>query len=321
MKRLLVIFLLFFCSVAGFAIGRQTTPPPPSTSPTEVHNQGNFHFINPLLECDSNYPASDHLLTGLHLSLETLVKQLTDSHKLSFASIYFRDLNNGPWFGINENELFSPASLAKVPLMIAYYKLSEANPSTLTQELEYTPINTEDQNIPPAVPLTLNQKYTVEELIRRMIVYSDNSAYNLLNSNLPVSQLIQVYNDLGVDIRLAQVDPSGNIIPVKSYASFFRILYNSSYLSKTNSEHALQMLSLVDYKKALVAGIPEGITVAHKFGERHYLATNERQLHDCGIVYLPQHPYLACIMTRGDNFDNLTSAIRQISATIYDTVK
>ena len=319
MKRLFTVACIAASLAIGFGIGRTTLPSIGKV--IEIRHQGNYKFTNPLLECDSTSSSSDQYLVDLRTNLNTLIDQLTADHQLSFASVYYRDLNNGPWFGINENELFSPASLAKVPLAIAFYKLSESDPSLLSQEVEYLPVPIEDQNIVPSITLVPDQKYTIQDLIFRMIVYSDNESYRLLSTRMPADKLIEVYNDLGVDISKAKDDPTGNIIPVISYASFFRILYNSSYLNKDSSEKILQLLSQVEYKKALVAGIPSGITVSHKFGERHYLATGEYQLHDCGIVYLPGHPYLACIMTRGNGFDSLASAIRQISASIYNTVK
>jgi beta-lactamase class A len=84
------------------------------------------------------------------------------------------------------------------------------------------------------------------------------------------------------------------------------------------SEKALKLLSQIKYTDALVKGInnPQ-IIVSHKFGERTFNDTGEKQLHDCGIVYIPQKPYLVCIMTRGDDFTKLSSSIAQISKTIY----
>lgn len=91
-------------------------------------------------------------------------------------------------------------------------------------------------------------------------------------------------------------------LTVKEYASFFRILFNSSYLSADNSERALNLLAHTEYHDALPS--PQGVVVAHKFGEAG-TENIERQLHDCGIVYLPDHPYLACIMTRGRDAEKL----------------
>jgi beta-lactamase class A len=40
-------------------------------------------------------------------------------------SVYLRALNNGDRLGIDEKEYFSPASLIKVPVLMAYLKKSE----------------------------------------------------------------------------------------------------------------------------------------------------------------------------------------------------
>jgi len=153
-----------------------------------------------------------------------------------------------------------------------------------------------------------------------MIIYSDNQAYDLLLKNIDNRKLIETYNNLGVDISLGFENPNGNILSVKQYASFFRILFNASYLSKDMSEKALGLLSRVKFSQALVAGVPSNILVAHKFGERQYTDTGEKQLHDCGIIYLPNKPYLLCIMTRGKNIPIEENFVKQISSMVYQNI-
>jgi len=205
--------------------------------------------------------------------------------------------------------------------MIAYLKAAETDHYLLTKEiLNNKNYNDSEQNIQPANKLEKDQLYSIETLINQMIIYSDNLAYSLLLENIDNTQVYKVYQDLDVDISKAQDNPSGNIISVKDYASFFRILYNSSYLNKEMSEKALYILSQSDYKNALVEGIPNQITVAHKFGERHFLETGESQLHDCGIVYNQKKPYLICIMTRGKDLTKLSQGISKISKIIFDNV-
>jgi hypothetical protein len=70
-----------------------------------------------------------------------------------------------------------------------------------------------------------------------------------------------------------------------------------------------------------VAGVPPEIVVSHKFGERHFEGDVEiEQLHDCGIVYKPNHPYMLCIMTRGHDVRTLAPVIAQISKMVYSHV-
>ena len=309
--------IAIFFLILGYILGKSSPPP---TIFSERRHQGSYKFINPLLECDSSINFSQNVsLSPLKNSLEKTISQLQNYHQLSYASIYFRDLNNGPWLGINEKENFSPASLIKIPLAITYFKAAQNNPELLQESIEATiSSNIEKQSILPEVSLSPNQKYTIDELIRRMIIYSDNQAYEILLNHIDNPLLVQTFTDLGIDISAGFSNPSGNIISVKSYAAFFRILFNASYLNQEMSEKLLSLLSQVEYQNALVRGVnnPE-ITISHKFGERTFEATGEKQLHDCGIVYYPQKPYLICIMTRGQDFSKLSSAIAQLSQVIY----
>ncbi|MDQ5968539.1 MAG: beta-lactamase class [Patescibacteria group bacterium] len=49
--------------------------------------------------------------------------------------IYVRNLNNGPWFGINENEKYSPASMMKVPILITFLKWIEQDSLVLDKKI------------------------------------------------------------------------------------------------------------------------------------------------------------------------------------------
>ncbi len=285
-------------------------------------NDSIYKYINPLLECDNGaYVSQDKNLNILKKKIkETIDKEIMNGD-ISFSSVYYRDLNNGPWFGINEKEYFSPASLIKVPLMMAYFKIAQSNPGILDKEIiNDEPFNPEEQNIKPEITVEPNKTYKIIDLIERMIIYSDNDAYQLLLKNIDNSIVFKVYNDLGVDISKAKDDPSGNIVTVKDYSSFFRILFNSSYLEKEYSEKALEILSRSKYKEALAKSLPNGVSVSHKFGERQYTDTMEKQLHDCGIVYAQNRPYLLCVMTRAKDFTKAAKAIDKIASQIYSDI-
>lgn len=287
-----------------------------------IRKNFSYKYINPILECNVDLELNNKL-DSLKNNVQDIIQDQINQKNITFASVYYRDLNNGPWFGINEDEYFSPASLVKVPVMIAYLKKAETDPLILQKKIVNTP-NIQDgsniQNIKPSVSIAPNQSYTVEDLINKMIINSDNDSYNTLAENLDQNELADIYQDLDVDISKAFTNPNGNIITVKDYASFFRILFNASYLNKDMSELALSILTQTDYKDGLVAGTPNNITIAHKFGERKYLDTGETQFHDCGIIYLPQKPYLLCIMTKGTDFNHLSQVIQEISSTVYQNL-
>lgn len=285
----------------------------------QVRQDSQYTYINPLLECEVAEGLLDARKENFYDSLEEYASNLKAEGRVNDVAIYFRDLNNGPTFGINEKSDFFPASLLKVPVMMAYFRWAEREPHLLETEIRYQEVMDfgYTPTIVPRESLIIGQSYTVAELIRRMITYSDNQSLHLLTKNLPSAYIQDLFKILGIGEDVL-VD-SGAKLTVKEYAGFFRILFNSSYLSRESSEKALALLAETDYHDALPAGVPSGVAVAHKFGEAG-TENAERQLHDCGIVYFPNHPYLACVMTRGRDVNNLKETIVDISKFIYEKI-
>lgn len=274
-------------------------------------------FTNPLLEClnDEN-KESIHELSISKIELTNLINQLINLKKASSISVYVRDLNNGPWIGINEKEKFIGSSLFKVPLLMTYMKLLEHDPSILDKEILYEKkLNNDTQYFKPKKEIEVGKTYRVDDLIKYSIYYSDNNAASLASKIIKEDEFIKVFQSLGFGIPDVNNPYEVN---TKTYASFFRVLFNSSYLNRNYSEKALELLTHTDFDSGLRGGVPSNIVIAHKFGERDI--ENTKQLHDCGIVYYPKHPYLICVMSKGDNFDKMANAISQISKFVYDQV-
>ncbi|TSC89038.1 MAG: beta-lactamase [Parcubacteria group bacterium Gr01-1014_3] len=280
-----------------------------------------YEFINPLLECEVGGDLVEFKeLKSFKNKVVALTEKLIKVGDANHISIYFRDLNNGPWFGINEREVYAPGSLLKVPLMITAFRQEELTPGFLNKSVAYEkPLKLPKeyhQDIKPRISLETGKSYSIEELVRRAIVYSDNNAVTMASKELNPALFNKVHNDFGV-VFPDEKTPE-NYITIKNYASFFRVLFNSSYLGRYSSEKALKILSEVDFQDALAAGVPRNIKIAHKFGERG--VDKDKQIHDCGIIYYPGHPYLLCVMNRGSNITILTQNIAKISKLIYQEI-
>lgn len=278
-----------------------------------------FPLTNPILDCENNI-SGEELIVQSKLINEK-VEDLKDKYSINHISLYFRDLNNGPWIGINEKEEFSPASLLKVPIMMAFLRQAEDNNSLLEKRVTVSENDLNKFLIPNIVfddLLKVGQTYSLTEVAESMIEKSDNTGVVILLKNIKLNYLSGVFNSVGVPFKDTSVEVS---VRVKDYAGFFRVLYNSSYLNREMSEKALEMLSKGGYMNGLKKGVPPEVIIAHKFGERTIDKEKENtQLHDCGIVYYPERPYLLCIMTRGENFNNQEKVIEEISRFVYNEV-
>lgn len=277
-----------------------------------------YPLVTPLLDVDENIEFRE--LRPLRAAVNGLVsRRVAPGGGVEAMAVYFRDLNGGPWFGVNEREPFIPASLFKVPIMMVLLKKAEEDAPGLLK-LKITPderYSAEDQEPAPEQQVQSGRTYTIEELIRLMIVHSDNRAHGLLLDYLDHGGFRHLFEDLGLpppDLR------SEAYLSAREYSAFFRILYNASFLSRADSNWALSLLTQTSYKDGLVAGLPPGTVAAHKFGTRRYEGKPDKQLHDCGIVYHPRLPYLLCVMTRGRSMAEQAAAIRDVSALVHKTV-
>jgi beta-lactamase class A len=293
-----------------------------TTGSTDVREgETSSSLINPLLEC--NY-GQDYIAANSIFPFKSKIQAVIDSETakgdMSYAGFYFADLNAGSWFGINSSDDFRPASLLKVPLMMSFLKKEDDKPGTLNQVVTYDGSNLDaSQNIPPEEQVVSGQKYTIWQLLQYSIEYSDNKATSQLFELADNNDLNNLYQTLGIDLP-ANNNPLANFISLRQYASFFQILFNSSYFDSDLSEKALNLLINVDFKNGIVGGVPSGIKVAHKFGETTDAQTGADELYDCGIVYYPEKPYLICITTKGSTFSGLEKAIQAISTATYNEV-
>lgn len=281
---------------------------------------GKYKFIDPLIGFNVGEKSDFREYTALERKLRDKINELKKEKKVYSVSVYFRDMENAHWTGVNEDELYSPASLYKVALMIAALKQSENNPSLLKEEAMYN--GSRNPEKPDYPPMTVGKAYTTEELLTRLITLSDNDAKDMLRDRIGAEAVSTVFADL----RLSEptLAETGDSMSVRLYSRFFRALYNATYLGRTNSEYALTLLSKVEFKSGIVNSLPleaRGLTIAHKFGYRIIedpVNTVTQEIHDCGIVYVPAHPYFVCIMTKGWEQTDLLDTLQLLSRIAYD---
>lgn len=318
-----LVLALLGSFLAGFSTGRLSGGARRHNPPDHEIRSGPQGYTNPLLECEIANEKLRAPFANFGSRLNQLVDSLERDGQVRSVAVYFRDLNNGAWIGHHEQEQFVPASLAKVPIVIACFRQAEDDPAFLEKKIIYDGPGEEfaPGALSPEPHLTRGKPYSVEELIRQVTEYSDNLAALLLAKALSSGLVEQVYSDLGIaPERLAAGD--FHLSP-KEYGAFFRVLYNASYLSKRSSSRALEYFDRSTFELGLVAGVPQGLAVAHKFGVWTNPSPGDKpplELHDCGIIYHPHKPYLLCVMTAGENYVRMASAIAKISRFAYAEV-
>ncbi len=275
-------------------------------------------FIKPLLYAENTCEAQD--FEQMKGAVNSMINDLKGKGELNTASVYVRLFGRkGEWLNINDEVRYQPGSLFKVPLLITYLRLEERTPGLLKKQLTFNQITQEAKSFKQEFMknrIQLGKSYEVNDLLKYMIVHSDNNATMLLFNNIPAQEFERTFTDLGLDKKMTASD---GVVSAKEYSTFWITLYNGSYLNFDHSEYALSLLSQSDFEEGMMKGIPKNVMVAHKFGEKGN--TKNHCLHETGIVYANSRPYLVTIMTEGSNQAILPDCLQKISATIYNNIE
>lgn len=282
----------------------------------EVHESGgNYTFISPLLECNND---NIYYNPGrIKQNLDSYITETIKTKNISKISYYVRLLDNGSTFWYNENIKFIPASLVKLPLAISVMRQVSSEDLQKVIPITKAPTNSWQWDF-EVDNIKTWQSYSIYELLSEMLIHSDNNAAIALLDYLNTEKTLQTYERFGLWLVDFTTDNSLSM-SVKSYASFFRVLYNSSYLTRESSEELLSLLSKSSFDLGIRWPIPKSVTVANKFWVRS-LPGWEKHIHDCGIIYDIKSPYLLCIMTHGKNEQWQLEAIRNISKMVYEDI-
>lgn len=240
---------------------------------------------------------------------EKIEEDINSTTKLENVGVFVQDIRTGAWMGINEREEFLPASLLKIPIMMVILKKVERGEMTLNDTIEITILDLDSDY--GELYKQLGAKFTVWELMKEMILSSDNTAKNALLRRITFAELNSVFVHVG--IPNPYIAENASVTP-RGYTRMFKSLYFSTFLSPELSEKALDITTDTREEDLISAGVPPEIQVAHKFG----LVSNG--LHDCGIVYHPKNPYFLCVMNKNMEIQKSRELIAGISRDVFDFV-
>jgi beta-lactamase class A len=280
-----------------------------------------YSFIEPLLFVKVPEEGASSEYRPIKDALAAFAARMEAEKKVTDVSLYFRNLNTGQWVGVNSDEQFAPASMLKIVTLMGLlreYERDESLPNKKVRLPSSVP-TAEQTQYPPKDPIKPGGVYTVDQLAEHLIVDSDNVANLALYTIVGDDKIMKIYDDF----QLHRPDPELGYT-TQEYSRLFRGLYNSTYLSRDLSEHILELLSQAAFDRGIVAGVPAGTVVSHKFGVRTVEGDRGaalHELHDCGIVYYPERPYFLCVMTRGERLEDLEAVLKGASAVAWEALR
>jgi len=241
--------------------------------------------------------------------LAAVLEPLMSEHQGKVA-VVIRHLDTGEQFAWRADEVQPTASLIKLPVMVAAYRMADAGQLDLTKSLTLA----ESDKVPGSGILTdqfsAGVSLSLRDAIRLMIRYSDNTATNLVVDQIGLPTTTAAMQSLGfpetgLNSKVYRGDTS--ISPERSRlyglgsttasetVNLLEKLHAGTIASKESCEAMIGHLVSCD-DKVLLHELPKGTKVAHKSGA----VSNSRC--NAGIVYGPKGPFAICVLTT-DNKD------------------
>ncbi len=301
---ILVTTILFAVALlgTGYRLGRK-----PQTTPDDPANA--YPLLSRRIFADN---PKDPLI-----NFSILRTQLNDYYSKNAldGSLYFEYLPTGTEVRVNGDEKNAAASLLKVPLAMEFYKAIELGKIDPNKQ-----ITLREEQLDSAYGNLYKKgagyNLTLMETAKLMLVDSDNTALKALADAMEgvLTDENSVFNYL--DLAAQQQTDQSVIIGARSYSSILKCLYFACYLNKDDSQKVLDYLTQTSFTNRLVAGVPDkSIKIAHKIG-----VFRQKTQSDCGIIYLPNRPYILCIMIDGQDNDPTNKHIADLSKQVYDFV-
>jgi len=136
-KNIKNYILLVLVAVVGILIGYSLKKTTIVSNTFSIRDESSgYSLIKPLLAVGTTDTGPSPAYKSLYNNVQSFIKK--QSVGGDDTSVYFIDYGEGGRFTINENDLYSPASLMKVVVMIAYFKKAETtDPNILNQKMVY----------------------------------------------------------------------------------------------------------------------------------------------------------------------------------------
>ncbi|MFJ8236506.1 serine hydrolase [Ureibacillus sp. NPDC094379] len=217
------------------------------------------------------------------------------------------------------DEVFSSASLIKVPILLAVLDHLERTNQSLEYILEITPENLVEFSVLTEQKAT---SCTIYELLVWMIITSDNSATNVLIDYIGMEELNIYFSDVGLTqtkLQRKMMDFKrleqgfDNVTTARDMAHAFTSLYRQTLLSQHYNAIAINILSRQRIFEGLKRYLVDDVKIAHKTGGL------ETVNHDVGIVFTDTVDYIIGVfVTEVSNNDEARQLIGRISKVVYN---
>lgn len=237
---------------------------------------------------------------------QTLIEEMNSKIQSTsaMAGVVIYDVETKNKISLNGDLAFKAGGLFEVPLAMMIADKIKAGQLTLKSELPYdTSFYTSEQSDIAKNP---KNSYTIEELLRLMLVSNDAIAYALLKNEVGGTSTLLTYMK---EVYNSDQETKKEIMTANDAVSYLTILYDNPQGNDIYTKIQEWMMS------ADAQGLATEV-VKDDLGHCYYKSTD--YYHDIGIYY-GKHPYIVAVLTKGDS--DAERLVSELSDMIYYKLK
>jgi beta-lactamase class A len=245
------------------------------------------------------------VLQGQEKSLAARIEPLIKAHKGKVA-VAVKHLDNGESYYLDADEEMPTASLIKFMIMLEVYLQASESKVKLADMVTLKKADMVQGSGILTYHFSEGATFSLRDATRLMMVYSDNTATNLVLDKIGLPSTTKRMEDWGLkgtklNAKVFRRDTSINPERSKKFGlgsttaretvQLLEKVYQGKVVSPEVCTEMLGHMKKCDDKTKLKRYLPTKIEVAHKTGSVDASKT------DAGILYLPSGPVAVCVLT------------------------
>ncbi len=225
-------------------------------------------------------------------------------------SVAVVDLKGDFVMNINDAQIFTAASVNKIPILAGIYYYVQQGSIKLEDTVSLQEQDIQDYGTGSIRYDPPGTSYSIKTLARLMMQKSDNTAaYILANYTIGLPKLKSLLTSWGMD----QTDMDNNKTSNKDMAALMKKMVNGNIANVAWTQEMLSFMKDSDFEDRLPKNLPPDTPVYHKIG------TQVAAVHDVGVVVGPTSTYYIGIFTENvPDEEQAAELVSNLSKKVYD---
>lgn len=223
---------------------------------------------------------------GVKNDILDVVKEAPGNYGIYYASLSEKEELS---FGINEKQIFTGASVNKIPLVAVLYHFAGKENINLEEQITLRKEDIQDYGTGSLRYREPGSTYSLKALVQLALRQSDNTAAYILSTKIGTDVVQKTIEQWG----LTQTDMANNKTSPYDMYIIFKKIYNNEVTTPALTKELLSFLTDSDFEDRIPIHLPGNTKVYHKSGDI------TGGVHDVGIVEYNGKVFFLGVMTEG----------------------